>query len=57
MITNLEIIMFYLALIIIVYSIPRIIKSIREVKQWKEAYDERERITQHILKLEDLMYK
>lgn len=56
MITNLEIIMFYIALTVIVYSIPKIIKAIGEVKQWKDAYDERERITKHIIEFKELIH-
>lgn len=55
MITNLEIIMFYIALTAIVYSIPKIIKAIGEVKQWKKAYDRQERITRFMEEFEDSM--
>ena len=48
MITNLEIIMFYIALTAVVYNIPKIIKAIGEAKQWKAAYDKQERIARFI---------
>lgn len=57
MITNFEIIMFYLALIMIVYSIPKIIRAVSEAKRWKEAYDERERITKHIMEYQELIHE
>lgn len=56
MITNLEIIMFYLALIVIVYSIPKIIKTIGEVKQWKDAYDKQKRIEKFMEEFENSIY-
>ena len=55
MITNLEIIMFYLASIMIVYSIPKIIKAIGKVKQWKEAYNKQERISKFIEEFDNSM--
>lgn len=55
MIINFEIIMFYIALIVIVYNIPKIIKAIGEVKQWKKAYDKQERITDFIKEFENSM--
>ncbi len=55
MITNLEIVMFYLALIVIVYNIPKIIKAIGEVKQWKKAYEKQERISKFIEEFENSM--
>lgn len=48
MITNLEIIVFYIALTVIVYNIPKTIKAIGELKRWKEAYDKQERIARFI---------
>lgn len=55
MITNLEIIMFYVALTVIVYSIPKIIKAIGEVKQWKAAYDKQKRIERFMDEFEKSM--
>lgn len=55
MITNLEIIMFYLALTMIAYSIPKIIRAIGEAKRWKEAYDKQERIAKFIDEFESSM--
>lgn len=55
MITNLEMIMFYIALTAIVYNIPKIIKGIGEVKQWKKAYDKQERIANFINEFENSM--
>lgn len=55
MITNLEIIMFYIALTVIVYSIPKIIKAIGELKQWKDAYDKQERIAKFIEEFDNSM--
>ena len=56
MITNLEIIMFYIALTMIVYSIPKIIKAIGELKQWKDAYDKQERIAKFLEDYDSLVY-
>ena len=55
MITNLEILMFYIALTVIVYSIPKIIKAIGELKQWKEAYNKQERIAKFIEEFDNSM--
>lgn len=55
MITNLEIIMFYIALTAIVYNIPKIIKAIGEVKQWKKAYDKQKRIERFMEEFENSM--
>lgn len=55
MMTNLEFIMFYIVLLVIVYSMPKIIKAIGEAKQWKKAYDKQERITRFIEDFENSM--
>ena len=55
MITNLEIIMFYIALTVIVYSIPKIIKTIGEAMQWKKAYDKHKRIERFMDEFEESM--
>lgn len=52
-ITNL--IIFYLISVAVIASIPAIIKVIKELKQWKKAYDKQERITKLINEFEDSM--
>lgn len=52
-ITNLMI--FYLISIIVVATMPSIIGCVKELKQWKNAYDKQKRIEKFIEEFDDSM--
>lgn len=53
--TIINLIILYLISVILIVSIPAIIKALKEVKQWKAAYDKQQRIKRFMEEFEDSM--
>lgn len=60
MITNLEILLFYITVIVVALQLPKLIKLDKQVKEWKrkaKEYDDIQKSVEHIINNLDDVYK